>query len=131
MTTYGLPRTWTEGGVTHHEAFGKRTTIWVDCAACDKRQPAGTETLNAFNEEPYMRITLFRFDTYRVRQIGQCSVCSRHGPLVQIKLISTGSVSRTRCDRRCLDARGDECNCGVCLGRDHGTGSCTCGKETP
>ena len=126
----GAPMTETRNGIVYHTVAGKTTTARVKCADCGQRQPAGTETLTAYGGEPYTRIEKLHL---RIGQepIGRCSVCATRGPLVEIKLIPTGSVSRTRCDRRCLDARGDECNCGVCFGRDHGAGICTCGAEKP
>lgn len=114
-----IPRTWTEDGIVYLEAFGKRTTVWVDCSECGKRQPAGTETLTAYGGQPYIRIERLSLSQWAKPQIGRCAVCYTRGPLVEINLVTRKGRQAEHCDRRCLEATGDECNCS-CQGANHG-----------
>lgn len=126
----GLPRTWTAEGITYHEAFGKRSTFWIACPDCGKRQPAGTETLTAYGGEQHTRVERL-YPQWAKPQIGRCAECYARGPLVEITLAEgRGTRQQGLCDRRCLDAAGDECNCGVCTGKCHGAGKCYCDVAT-
>ena len=123
-----LPRTWTEGAATYHEVRGKRSTFWVDCQECGKRQPAGIEEVTAYGGSEVVIIERLS-SRWAKPQIGRCSVCYAPGPLAEIAICPSGLITTSQCDRRCLEAEGDDCHC-QCLGRCHAAGVCMC-KVTP
>ena len=57
-----------------------------------------------------------------------CSICGKPGQAKVYKL-TVSKRGHGECDRRCLEATGDECNC-RCLSRCHGAGECACGVRS-
>lgn len=114
-------------GIVYRSANGRESTFWVDCGACGKRQPAGTGTLTDYDGKPFTHVEHLS-SRWAKPQIGRCSVCYAEGPLVEIKRV-TRKGQQAQCDRRCLEATGDECNCS-CEARCHSAGVCSCKKET-
>ena len=108
------------GRVIYQPAPGNRPEIvWSDCERCGPQAPR----LEADEYHTWLMVPSGR----PVRR-GYCSNCGNEAP---IRYVAWRESKRkhVRCDKRCLDATRDDCNCSSCMGKCHGLGVCSCKKE--
>ena len=111
------------------EAYIERgKAIWVDCPRCGRVPPLlGT----GYDGRPYTVGPAVKPPPHQTAD-GEwvtkrwllCSGCAAILPARILKL-KARSAAVTTCDLRCLNAKGDDCNC-PCSGRCHGRGQCSC-----
>ena|SRR3990167_7694615 len=111
------------------EAYIERgKAIWVDCPTCGTVPPKIQEGMSLSISSPGRRWLCGPGRTPPpVRDINGewithrwvlCSGCGATLPSRSVKLTAR-SAAVTKCDLRCLNAKGDDCNC-PCLGEHHG-----------
>jgi len=97
--------------------------LWADCPRCGISKPyTAVKEIDAH----FKNVRLVAY-TRRYPDLPACDSCQQVVPLRRIKLRVTAS-QLTTCDLRCLNAKGDDCNC-PCEGQCHGRGTCSCTKE--
>src|SRR3972149_10711562 len=108
-----------EGAVLH-----RKHTVWVQCPDCGPQPPA--VQWNAVRErwmaEPRVDLPFFS----PLPRTLTCSRCDKDAPYKEIAIPRNGTGKVLHCNRRCLDAKGDDCNCLACLGGCTGEGKCSC-----
>ena len=103
------------------EAYIERgKAIWVDCPECGKVPPKTAIHPGGYR---YMLASKVRYAD-GIARWGYCSGCDLIAPARTVNLkASVRAVAQ--CDLRCLNAKGDDCNC-FCQGGCHGRGTCSC-----
>ena len=102
--------------------------IWVDCPACGTVPPR-TVLREVGRWESTIRPVAINAPVAS-RASHRWLICSGCGKPLPARSVALKTASRadTKCDLRCLNAKGDDCNC-PCDGLCHGRGTCSCTKE--
>ena len=109
----------------HGAVFEGKHTLWVQCPDCGPRPPL--VEWNGKREQWYT--------VNPIREAGffspgprflVCLACGKDAPYKKVVQPRNGTGKVLHCDRRCLDAKGDDCNCMACMGRCHGESICYC-----
>ena len=105
------------GLVIYRPAPGNRPQIvWADCERCGTQAP------------------MVQSDGYHswvvsvpslLRAFGLCSLCEGEAGLRYVTW-KESKRKHVKCDKRCLEATRDTCNCSSCMGQCHGQGMCSC-----
>ena len=102
----------------------RKKTVWVQCSGCGPKPPLvewNGKRQHWYTVDPIRKAGFFspgpRFLV--------CLACGKDAPYKMMALPRNGAGKVLHCDRRCLDAKGDDCNCS-CAGKCHREGTCYC-----
>lgn len=112
-----------------------KRAIWLDCPTCGTVPPK--VEMGRYNLKPYAVSGGSRIEEGPTGEpyvllkvlLLVCSGCGAKLPGRSVSLKQPKPGQGLKCDVRCLNAKGDECNCLSCLGACHSRGACTCQGE--